>query len=118
MELYVGLPSPEIERSPSHLAVLGYDTHAEVQGHVDQEQRVRKHVEPLPGQPAVPVQEGDLHWDPDEVEERDGHHAHDVVTPAGEESRRMKYVCVCVTLQGRLGTGFWSLDCGGKDGAR
>lgn len=71
----------------SHLAVLCDDAHSEVEGHVYQEEGVWEDVEALPRQPAVAVQEGDLHGDPDQVEEGDGHHAHDVVTPAGSARR-------------------------------
>lgn len=72
----------------SHLGVLRYDAHPEVQDHVHQKQRVREHVEALPRQPAVAVQEGDLHGNPDQVQEGDGHHDHDVVTPAGGQMRK------------------------------
>lgn len=67
----------------SHLAVLCDDAHSEVERHVYQEEGVGEDVEALPRQPTVAVQEGDLHGDPNQVEECDGHHAHDVVAPAG-----------------------------------
>ena len=69
------------------LAVLRDDAHAEVERHVDEEQRVGEDVEALPAQAVHPVQEGDLHGDADQVEERDGHHAHDVVTPGQVTTR-------------------------------
>lgn len=73
------------EYSHSHLAVLGYDAHSEIQSHVDQEECVWKHVKPFPCQAAGSVHEGYLHGNANQVEERDGHHAHDVVTPAGKD---------------------------------
>ena len=70
-----------------YLAVLGYDAHAEVQRHVDEEQRVGEHVEAFPAEAVHPVQEGDLHGNADQVEEGDGHHAHDVVAPGHKHPR-------------------------------
>ena len=76
----------KIEYSHSHLAVLCYDAHSEIQSHIYQEQRVWKHVKSLPSQPAVAVQKRYLHGDPNQVQKCDSHHAHDVVTPTGSQN--------------------------------
>lgn len=70
----------------SHLAVIRDDAHSEIESHVYQEEGVWEDVEALPRQPTVAVQEGNLHGDPNQVQECDGHHAHDVVTPAGRHT--------------------------------
>ena len=84
-----------------YLAVLGYDAHPEVQRHVDEEQRVGEDVEALPAQAVHPVQEGDLHGDANQVQERDGHHAHDVVAPGHTKDHALLH-----DVHGRNGM-FW-----------
>lgn len=66
-----------------YLTVISNDTRPKVQGDVNQEERVREHVEPLPAHAALAVQESNLHGDPDQVQKGNSHHAHDIITPNG-----------------------------------
>lgn len=55
------------EMNSPYLTVISNDTRPKVQGDVNQEERIREHIESLPAHAAFAVQESNLHGDPNQV---------------------------------------------------